>query len=101
MAINHAEELTFANQTFTLNPDSLKYTIEVFDWPFLSITNLLEIWASVSASSTVSSFSTKTKTKTKTNKNKNKQKQKQTKTKTKTKQFRHKFLNFFFFSTIG
>jgi hypothetical protein len=48
-AISGAEEITFANQTFTLQPNALKYTVEVYNWPFTSSSNSLEIWSSISA----------------------------------------------------
>jgi hypothetical protein len=43
------EEITFANQTFTLQKNTLEYRIEVYNWPFISISNSLEIWASIEA----------------------------------------------------
>ncbi len=38
-----ATNWVFANQSFTLPPNSIKLTIEIFDWPFLSIANTLQI----------------------------------------------------------
>jgi hypothetical protein len=40
-------EVNFANQSFTLQANSIKLTIEVFAWPFGAIKNTLQIVATV------------------------------------------------------
>lgn len=43
LSVQSTTNFTFANQTFTLQPQSIKLTIEVFNWPFQNVKNKVEI----------------------------------------------------------
>ena len=46
-----AKVITFANQTFTVAPNTLKSTIKIFNWPFTNIKNRLKVWTSLQSDS--------------------------------------------------
>jgi hypothetical protein len=43
-----AMPITFANQSFTLQPNSIKLIVEIFNWPFVTYKNTLQVLLGVS-----------------------------------------------------
>lgn len=47
LQIQNLTEFEFANQSFTLQPNSVKVTVEIFSWPFQTIKNQLQLAISI------------------------------------------------------